>query len=442
MQRSYLVESLFLSLLVLVSCGRKTIEPVEISGNNSGSEKIEPENPQFQVPPSEGDFNPKPITGKPRQYQTPTRRLHEHEYPQFIDDLDFELLDTVINRQLSRFAQKNLNGTIQLGEDVYPLKQVGHSLELLKRLAVATTTCLGETPSQSVRDYCYERFNDEIRREFNVYIPDLKPGDIRYGEEKPVFFTGYFTPTIPVKKRHDNHSPHAIYKRPLDAKYAAATRKQIDFEGLLKGRGLELGFGPDLFELYLLHVEGGGKLQFNDSEKQTDVYISFNGTNKKKWQFISKYMLEKGLINNPSIAAQRAFLRKNPHRAEEIYSTCPSYVFFKKTDHPPLGNDSVPLTDRRSIATDSELYRFKGLPTFIKTRRLSEDLQSLSSLETAKKLNYVDYSRFYLDQDTGGAIKGKARVDLYFGESYYAEEASSVQQERGDMYFLIMKSEH
>ena len=153
-------------------------------------------------------------------------------------------------------------------------------------------------------------------------------------------------------------------------------------------------------------------------------------------------MLEKGLINNPSIAAQRAFLRKNPHRAEEIYSTCPSYVFFKKTDHPPLGNDSVPLTDRRSIATDSELYRFKGLPTFIKTRRLSEDLQSLSSLETAKKLNYVDYSRFYLDQDTGGAIKGKARVDLYFGESYYAEEASSVQQERGDMYFLIMKSEH
>ena len=151
-------------------------------------------------------------------------------------------------------------------------------------------------------------------------------------------------------------------------------------------------------------------------------------------------MMSKGYISDSSIAEQRDFLEAHPEKWEEIYSSCPSYVYFKITDHPPYGNDAVPLTDRRSIALDSKLYAFKGMITFVKSRR-PQDIWSDNQKAACREVPYKEFSRFFIDQDTGGAIRGKGRADLYFGESNYAKHASALMKERGEIYFLILKDD-
>jgi membrane-bound lytic murein transglycosylase A len=100
-----------------------------------------------------------------------------------------------------------------------------------------------------------------------------------------------------------------------------------------------------------------------------------------------------------------------------------------------LGSDLVPLTDNRSIATDTNYYRFKGLLAFVQAERPVE-----TSLQNNCQLEFRSFSRFYLDQDTGGAIRGKGRVDLYFGENEYAQKAAYNLVRRGDLYFLMLKN--
>jgi membrane-bound lytic murein transglycosylase A len=98
----------------------------------------------------------------------------------------------------------------------------------------------------------------------------------------------------------------------------------------------------------------------------------------------------------------------------------------------------VPLTDNRSIATDSKLYEFKGLLTFVEAKR-PVDPNLIRDEESQLDVPYKSYQRFYLDQDTGGAIRGKGRVDLYFGEGDYAEVAAYNTKHTGKLFFLMSK---
>ena len=363
--------------------------------------------------------------------QTPTRLALESEIPNFIDDLDFAGLKVVIQRQLKRYGQFSASRGVVLGDQKYLVGDVVKSLNRFLVLANDFQDCL---LSEFSKDQCQEKLDVSLRGEFNFYVPNLVPGDLRYGEEDPVFFTGYYTPTLEASKTKTNRFKHPIYAKPRSSALRKKTRAQIDFNHALKGHGLELFYIDDLFSQYLLHVEGGGKVLLADG---TSMYLSYAGTNKQRWNFISKYMISKGMISDGSISSQRNYLALHPEHRQEVYSSCPSYVYFKKTVTPPFGNDNVPLTDRRSIATDRKLYPFKGLLTFVQTKRMRES--DVARWQNGKRVRYRNYSRFYLDQDTGGAITGKGRVDLYFGEGSYAQAGSSVMKQRGDLMYLMLK---
>lgn len=368
-------------------------------------------------------------------YVTPTRKVDLKEWPRLVDDLDFKDMEVAIDRQLVRYQQKDLSGTIQFGNQRYPLTKAVESLKRFRRHALDYQKCV----AKSNKTTCASSFQNVMQKEFHLYAPVLTPDDPRYGEEKQTLFTAYYTPLIRGRTTRDSRFRYGVYDKPLSSSLASSTRKQIDFEGVLNGKGFDLFYSDDLFELYLLHVQGGGRVMLeNKSGKLESFYISYAGTNKQKWTFISKYMKEKGYIADLSIQAQRDFLAKNPALHEEIFSTCPSYVYFKKTDSPPLGNDNVPLTDNRSIATDTGHYRFKGLLAFVSAARPVEE-ERAKEVETLGGVEFKNFSRFFLDQDTGGAIKGKARVDLYFGEGPYAERAAYNIVQRGDLYFLMLK---
>lgn len=364
------------------------------------------------------------------EYQTPTTKLAPSQYPSFEDDLDLRDIEIAIQRQLERFKEIGGRSHVILGQDRYSVSRVAESLKSFAQLSRRTQECLIRKKNYKERAQCWQVMNQEIRANYFVYQPQLRSGDPRFNEEKPVLLTGYYTPFLEVSQQPSAEFRYPIYARPRDEWVSRLGRFEIDFRSGLRGQSLELFYAKNRFDLYLLQLEGGGRLSFKDERgRQNDVYISYDGSNGRQWRFLAAYMIDKNFISEPTIREQREFLNQHPELEPQIFSYCPAYVFFKPTVHPPMGSDNVPLTDNRSIATDNQLYRFKGLLAYVRSERPRED----------KGAETVPLNRFVLDQDTGGAIKGKARLDFYFGEGTYAEFAANTLKQRGDLYFLILK---
>jgi membrane-bound lytic murein transglycosylase A len=133
-----------------------------------------------------------------------------------------------------------------------------------------------------------------------------------------------------------------------------------------------------------------------------------------------------------SMQRLRLYLLEFPEERNEIFSYNESYVFFRFLQEGPLGNIEVPLTAGRSIATDARLFP-KGALAFISTER--------PVLDAAGGLvGWQPLSRFVLNQDTGGAIRGLQRADLYFGTGAEAEAAAGYMNRPGKLYFLSLKT--
>jgi membrane-bound lytic murein transglycosylase A len=124
-------------------------------------------------------------------------------------------------------------------------------------------------------------------------------------------------------------------------------------------------------------------------------------------------------------------LRENPGQREEILNHNESYVFFRVVEEGPLGNIEVPLTAGRSIATDSRLFP-KGALVYISAERPIIDYSGTI-------IGWVPFSRFALNQDTGGAIRGPGRVDLFWGSGEAAGIPAGHMKTDGRLYVLVEK---
>lgn len=371
-----------------------------------------------------------------QSYSTPLKLLPEDKYPLFQDDHEFEGMKLAIDRQLKRFARKKLTGSIRMGTKTYKLSKAVDSLVAFKHLILEFERCA----SRDKKDRCYADFNLEIRKKFDIYIPNLQKKDPRFGDEKFAFFTGYHTHGIEATLKPQGEFKHAIYSNPRWAKLNKKSRAQIDFAGVLAGRGLESAYSNFLFDIYLMQVAGSGKVTIkNPNGSKKEFYLHFDGTNRQRWEFIGPYMTRKGYIANPSIPAQRRFLHHNPSLQKEIFSICPSYVYLKPSLEPPKGSDMVPVTDGRSIATDNSLYPFKGLLTYIESDRPVETGQYDFEEEDRSRIAFQPFSRFFLDQDTGGAIEGKARADIYWGSDDYAYFSAMHMENVGKIFYMMVK---
>ncbi len=365
-------------------------------------------------------------------YLTPTKRVPLEQWPELLDDLNFAEMPLAIDRQIAHYQQINLSGYIRLGNDVYPLAQAEKSLEVFKYLIEKDLACtVGHT-----YQYCLQRFNSEVRAQFNLYEPSLDPGDPRYGEPDDALFTGYYTPDISVSRIKTAIYNHAIYAMPATDSLRQSSRDLIDFHNRLAGQHLSLFYASDLFSVYLAQIQGNAHVFIQGAEHPASFYLNYSGTNGLRWRFISEYMYRMHYINNTSIHAQHQFLREHPNKQEQIYSTCPSYVYFEKTTSPPIGSGDVPVTANRTIATDENYYPFKGLLAFVQAQRPTAK-QNLNT--PCPAIQFQNFSRFFIDQDSGGAIRGKARADIYFGEGSYARLAAYNEDTRGNIYFLMLK---
>ncbi len=356
--------------------------------------------------------------------KTPTEQVLESVV--FEDDLDLDLMKKAIERQVKAYDRVGLTDTIQFGKDIYKKSHLKQSLLKFSVLVDEARECL----QTSVKEVCYQNLSLKLNEQFNIYRPLPAKAERGY-QNKKTYFTSYYTPDLDGSYEQTSEYKYPIYALPEvgDQKYS---RTQIDFEGKLKNKGLELLWVKNtLFDIYFMHIQGGGRVKLPDGRV---LYLSYAGKNGMKFQFVSQYLISSGLMSGMTVNywTQREFLENNPQYQKETYSTCPMFVYFKITEEEPHGVWDIPLTEGRSIAVDNTIYKTTGVINFIKTVKTTH-------LDSDGSPVKAPFSRFFLNQDTGSAIRGNARVDIYWG---YGEEALFVAgklMELGDQYLLIQK---
>jgi membrane-bound lytic murein transglycosylase A len=208
------------------------------------------------------------------------------------------------------------------------------------------------------------------------------------------------------------------------------TREEIDRHGRLSGRGLELAWVDDPVALYFLHVQGSGRLRIDHDEV---MRVNFAASNGLPYTSIGRYMLDNGLLNSGSSGAIRDFLTGNPEMRDDVLFQNRRYIFFREVElephEGPVGSLGVPLVAGRSIATDDR-YVPPGAVVYIKSKRPIAD-------ENGQVVGWKSFSRFTFSHDTGAAIKGPARADIYWGEGERAGREAGYMSQGGQLVVLM-----
>lgn len=364
------------------------------------------------------------------QNVTPTTEFNQSLV--FEDDLDFENIHLAIDRQLTSFRRAPQRTTVKYGRTVYPANRLEVTMRSFKTLVTETQNCMKVTDKSS----CMNEFNRRVNAEYAIYVPVPARTEPGFGQKQTTLYTGYYSPDLKGSLTRTERFKNPIYGLPTRADQRGLSRDQIDFEGALEGQGLELFYVEDsLFDIYLFHVEGGGRVTIHDEQgRETGkAYLSYAAANGQRFAFLFRIMLERGYLQpgEASIENQRRFIEENPQHAREIFATCPSYIFFKVTEDEPLGVRNIPLTENRSLAIDIRIYKDVGVINYMKANR--------PRINANGNVERVDFSRFFISQDTGGAIRGNARVDLYLGYGEEAALGANSMKGQGEQYFLIKK---
>jgi len=262
--------------------------------------------------------------------------------------------------------------------------------------------------------------------------------------------TGYYEPLLRGARKKGGPYQTPLYKVPddmviidLGSVYPELANKRV--RGRLKGKrvvpypsreeisrsglpGNELLWVDDSVEAFFLEVQGSGRVQLPDGETVRVAYADQNG---RPYQSIGKWLVQKGELTTEQATAQgiKAWIDGHPTRQQELFNANPSYVFFKEEKLPdpkvgPKGTLNVPLTPQRSVAIDRSQLPL-GAPVYLNTTLPGDDEMPLQ--------------RLMLAQDTGGAIKGAIRLDLFFGFGSEAADFAGRMKQRGNIWVLLPK---
>lgn len=356
-----------------------------------------------------------------RDLVIPAVELSASKVGRLMDDASFNTMMTALGRQEAAFNRRSLKDQLIIAGQSYPMSILKETLLAFKQLWQERKTCTDQNLGQ-----CQQEFERKMKEEFRWYRPVVQG-------RSDAHFTGYYSPTFYAKQKARGDYRYGIYRKPQSQSDLAYSRNDILFNGSLEGKGLELFYMDNPFELFLLHVEGGGVVETVENGVPKQYFLSYEGTNGQKFSFIGPYMRDQGYIPNVSVEEQRKFLKNNPDKWEEIYAQTPSYVFMRITKTEPLGMEGIPLTSGRSMAQDRNIYWRKGLMGFIKSKIPDYSRRNTVGAKTAM-------SRFFIDQDTGGAIRGEARADLYWGYGSKAKFLAENLDDYGELIFFIKKN--
>ncbi len=265
------------------------------------------------------------------------------------------------------------------------------------------------------------------------------------------FVTGYFEPEVTASRLPTRHFSVPLYRRPPelvdvaeddrpagwapDIRFARKTQAGLEpffdrtaiEEGALAGRGLEIAFVESPVDAFFIHVQGSARLRLTDGGT---ARIAFAGKSGHPYTAIGRLAVERGLLALEAADKDglEAWLRQNPEAGRALMRENRSYIFFRETalagGEGPLGAAGVPLTPLRSLAVDRTLHTFHA-PVWV-------DAPDLTDPERG-----TPFRRLMIAQDTGSAIVGPARGDIFFGSGAEAGSRAGRVRHAATMIVLV-----
>lgn len=282
-----------------------------------------------------------------------------------------------------------------------------------------------------------------------------------YGREKwqEALTTGYYEPIVRGALRPSDKFSRAVYMTPPDLvsinlkafsyKFSREpehktltgrlegnqvtpyyVRAEIDGQNKLAGKFLELAW-LDPIDAFFIQIQGSGYIELAEGGGMRIGYADQNG---HPYVALGKHLTHVIPKDEMSMQSIRSYLLGLPkEERQKILNLNPSYVFFKKLESQAITYAGMEVSDGRSIATDKELMP-KGALAFLD---IEEPVFETAS--SNKPVAWLKLPRLVFDQDTGGAIKGPGRVDLFFGRGESAEQKAGVMRRMGKLYYLVPK---
>jgi len=362
-------------------------------------------------------------------------RISDRSTPEFADDMTYDGLAHSLQKSLSYLQKIPIDRQFAFGKDLYT---TGH---MIRSLQYFMDFVQSRPPTDELEQF--------IRSNYLVYRSVGRNGN---GE---VLFTGYYEPHLRGSLSRSEDYRFPIYARPKDLvsidlslfneKYAGEkivarytdqkilpyyNRREIDSDGALQGNTEVLAWVEDPVDVFFLQIQGSGKIYL---ESGNVLNVHYHTSNGRPYRSIGKLLIDKEKITVDEMSMQkiRQYLNNHPDEIEEVFNYNPSYVFFKIEPDGPLGNINVKLTPGRSIALDRRIFP-KAALCFIEAE--------MPVVDGAGQIqSWRPVTRFAMNQDTGGAIRGPGRADIFWGSGPYAEIAAGHLKHTGKLYFLVLK---
>lgn len=291
----------------------------------------------------------------------------------------------------------------------------------------------------------------------SFFETNFTPFQVFAGREPQGLFTGYYEPELRGSRARDSH-----YHVPLLARPADLVQVELgEFRPALKGQRVagrvvaegrlvpyadrrqieaEAGSGPsplrqalvfvdDPVDAFFMEIQGSGRIRLQDG---SSLRLTYAGQNGHPYTAIGRLLVERGFLPKEAVSMQsiKSWLAQDPDRGTALMDENASYVFFKEVpivdpDLGPPGAQEVLLTPGRSLAVDRSIHGL-GMPVFVAANSPAP--------------GEANFSRLMIAQDTGGAIIGPVRGDVFFGFGDEAGAKAGQMSARGTMFVLVPKS--
>jgi membrane-bound lytic murein transglycosylase A len=234
---------------------------------------------------------------------------------------------------------------------------------------------------------------------------NFKPMRIVPNGEQDGFFTGYYETVIEGSRRRTSEYNVPIYKMPGSAALATADRLRIE-DGLLAGKGLEICWLKNPVDAFFAQIQGSARVKLAGGDT---MRIGYAGRNGLPYTAVGKFLIDRGIYTREEMSMDkiRTWMEANPAEGRDLRRKNLSYVFFREVpmakDEHSTGGQGVELTPLHSIAIDKSIHVY-GTPVWIEAQ-----------LPIASEKPETPFRHLAIAQDTGTAIVGPARADIFFG---------------------------
>lgn len=361
--------------------------------------------------------------------------------------VDGTVVEIGVDHQL--FDHRNAAGVWQSGDRAALIRSIDYSLAYLRTQAAVEDYAEYAASPNRVSGISRDRVQRSLRRFRELLINSQSAEELRlavFSEFQfyqsigndglgSVEFTGYFEPTYTASRVPTADYRYPLYGKPADLDTWSdphPTRAELEGPTGLDGSegplaGLELVWMRDRLEAFLVQVQGSARLSLTDG---STLSVGYAGRTNYPYTSIGRRLIDTGKVPEEglSLPVVLEYFRQNPKDLDVYLPQNNRFVFFQITNGgPPIGSLNQPVTSDRSIATDKSIMP-PGALALINT-----------ALPVGENLEAQVISRYVLDQDTGGAIRGPGRVDIFMGTGDEAGDRAGLTNSMGQLYYLLLK---